>query len=166
MLLEGNCVAKRLANSQVTASNTSVESALRNLLYRGAEGTQIEIAKQLSELGVQATQSSISRALKRLRAVKVRSERGKVIWHLQQNPASTRLTGAAGELVVTVIANAHLIVVHTEPGAAARVAYYLDRVQPGGIIGTIAGDDTVFVAPPSGVKIERVLKEVRLSLRK
>lgn len=142
----------------------NVESALRKLLYRGAKGTQDDIAAELTRLGVEATQSSVSRALKRLRAVKTRARGGGVIWKLPQEPASEQASGSMRELVTSVQSNGTLIVVHTEPGAAARIAYFLDHVRPGGIIGTVAGDDTIFLAPPGGVRIELVVKAVKSSL--
>lgn len=145
-------------------SSMTIESALRNLLYRGARGTQFEIAEELSRLGVVATQSNVSRALKRLRAVKIRDATGKVTWQLPQDPAVSRSTTSSGELVIDIVSNGFLIVIHTLPGAAARVAYFLDRAKPGGILGTVAGDDTIFVAPPAGIKVERVMKDLRLSL--
>ena len=161
---ENAMISKPKSSSRPITSSMTIESALRNLLYRGAKGTQLEIADELSRLGVAATQSNVSRALKRLRAVKIRDAAGMIIWQLPQEPAVNRSSGAAGELVIDIVTNGWLIVIHTEPGSAARVAYYLDKTKPGGIIGTVAGDDTVFVAPPSGIKVERVLKDLRVSL--
>jgi transcriptional regulator of arginine metabolism len=144
----------------------SVLKELRKLLYRGAAGTQSEIGKQLAKQGVDVTQSTISRCLKQLRAVRVREPSGRLVYRLPQDAPSTLISGSVGELVDSVDSNDSLIVVHTKPGSAALVAYQLDRTRPGGIIGTIAGDDTIFVAPPSGPALGKVVRDVRRALGK
>lgn len=143
------------------SKNVTVERALRDLLYRGARGTQADIADELTRGGVSATQTSVSRALKRLRAEKLRDESGHIVWRLPQVPGSLATNSRPKNLVIGILSNDNLIVIHTEPGAAGQVAYLLDRRKPGGIIGTIAGDDTVFVAPRSGSNIKRVVEEIR-----
>jgi transcriptional regulator of arginine metabolism len=53
-----------------------------------------------------------------------------------------------------------LIVINTTPGSASLVARQLDQTRPEGILGTIAGDDTIFVAPVSSRKIEQTVEAI------
>ena len=75
-----------------------------------------------------------------------------------------RWCGALIDLVRDIQANQSLVVIHTSPGSASFVARHLDRTRPAGILGTIAGDDTIFVAPSSRRQIEATIREIRQSL--
>lgn len=138
----------------------SLLKELRNMLYRGALGTQFEIQEELRKHGIDVTQSTISRCLKRLRATRTRERSGKMVYRLPQEPTNSQNHHHIDEMVISVEFNDSLIVVHTQPGAAARVAYYLDLMKPAAILGTIAGDDTIFVAPPAATSVAKVAKAV------
>ena len=56
-----------------------------------------------------------------------------------------------------------MIVIHTSPGSASLVARHLDINRPGGILGTIAGDDTIFVAPGKDISIKQTIAAIRES---
>ena len=62
--------------------------------------------------------------------------------------------------------NGTLVVIHTAPGAAQVVASALDRAKPAEILGTIAGDDAIFVAPARGVAAAKLAKRVREIVRR
>jgi transcriptional regulator of arginine metabolism len=65
------------------------------------------------------------------------------------------------DLVRQIDDNGTLVVVHTTPGAAQVVAGVLDRAKVPEVLGTIAGDDAIFVAPARGVTTSRVIKKLR-----
>ena len=65
------------------------------------------------------------------------------------------------DLVRSVDDNGTLVVIHTAPGAAQIIASALDRAKPVEILGTIAGDDAIFVAPARGVAAQKLAKRVR-----
>lgn len=122
--------------------------ALRTLLRDGELSTQEELREKLEKLGFTVTQSTVSRDLRKVSAVKMQDTEGQTVYKLPMEfdpPAST----AINDLVVDIRTNGSLIVIHTAVGSASLVARHLDRLPPGILLGTIAGDDTIFVAPVS-----------------
>ena len=76
-------------------------------------------------------------------------------------PETRRALPLLPDLVRSVDDNGTLVVIHTAPGAAQVVASALDRARPPEILGTIAGDDAIFVAPARGVQAARLARRVR-----
>ena len=130
------------------ATNDQLErrKAIRELLEQGPVPTQQLLATELENRGFAATQSSVSRDLRELGAIK--TSRG---YELQELDApSGGEVEAVGEFVRSLqSAGPHLLVIRTAIGAAQRVALALDRVGWPEIVGNIGGDDTVFVATDS-----------------
>jgi transcriptional regulator of arginine metabolism len=100
-------------------------------------GRQETIAELLLSEGFQVTQSSISRDLIELGIVKVDGR--------YAIPSRPNNTGAIG-LVSLVPAGENLLVAKTESGMASAVCVRIDRAALGGIVGTVAGEDTIFIA--------------------
>lgn len=140
---------------------------LRELLRDGEAGTQDEIATQLRKRGFDVTQSTVSRSLRRIGAIKVLNEGGETVYRLPEEATAPPPTIQAGlgELIREITHNELLIVIHTSPGSASLIARHLDHVRPGAILGTLAGDDTIFVAPASARGIRGAVEEIRESLR-
>ena len=114
------------------------------LISTRAIRTQEELAEALAAEGWDVTQSSVSRDIAALRLAKVdgayrRTQGGPST----ADPDERRI--AEGVLTVEPAGDA-LIVVHTPPGEANRVGAALDRLAWAGMVGTLAGDDTIFVA--------------------
>jgi transcriptional regulator of arginine metabolism len=112
------------------------------LLRRGPVATQQDLADRLAELGVSATQTTLSRDLAAIGAVK--SPLGYAL------PGPT-LAGAAAapdttDVVVSAEIGGTLLVLRTPPAHAHPVAQRIDAMRDPDVLGTIAGDDTVFVA--------------------
>jgi len=86
---------------------------------------------------------------------------GGTVYELDEakGPASDALLGARA-LVMTVDESDAMVVVRTVPGGAPAVAAAIDRTRPPGVLGTIAGDDTIFIVPNRGVKPTRVKKDL------
>ena len=130
------------------ASNDQLgrRGAIRDLLSREPVPTQQVLVAELEKQGFVATQSSVSRDLRELGAIK--TSRG-----YELPPDSSASDGeleAVGEFVRGLRpAGPHIIVIRTAIGAAQRVALALDRVGWPEIVGNIGGDDTVFVATDS-----------------
>ena len=99
--------------------------------------TQQKLLHLLERAGVPATQSSVSRDLEELGIVKHRG-----FYRLPQAPDSASAAG----LLSLVSAGDCMLVARCEPGRASAVAVEIDRAQISEIAGTIAGDDTIFVA--------------------
>lgn len=146
-------------------SRTRIE-ILKELLEQGTASTQEEICENLKARKFAVTQSTVSRDLRRLGAIKVVTPTGKISYRLpsagldSQMTVASELSASLKGLLKDIQHNGSLIVIHTPPGSANLVAHYLDSVKPRGILGTIAGDDTIFVAPASEKEIQETMEEI------
>lgn len=122
--------------------------------------TQEELADALVADGWQVTQSSVSRDIASLRLVKVDGAYRKAPASSSRvrDPDEQRI--AEGVLTAEP-AGAAMVVVHTPPGEANRVGIALDRLAWPEIIGTIAGDDTIFLAVSNEAAQKRVLRRIK-----
>ncbi len=120
--------------------------ALARLLSEGGAGTQEELLVRLRKLGFPATQATLSRDLAHLGARRSTSPQGGVRYGL--GPEDRRDGVEAVRRVVSAVSsNGALVVVRTQPGSAPAVARAIDLAGFDDVLGTIAGDDTIFVAP-------------------
>jgi transcriptional regulator of arginine metabolism len=129
---------------------------IRELIESNEIATQEELCKLLAARAPAVTQATVSRDLAQLGARRTLRP-GSGTYYEVPADASTRLP----ELVRSIDDNGTLVVVHTSPGAAQVVASALDRARPAEILGTIAGDDAIFVAPARGVQAARLARRVR-----
>ncbi len=112
--------------------------------------TQEELAQELRNRGIPTTQATISRDIKELQLVKVPTA-GDVYRYarpqqqLESPRSQERLRRLFQDAVVNIDFSENIIVVRTLPGAAQGVASAIDQVGWREIIGTVAGDDTIFV---------------------
>ncbi len=123
---------------------------ITRLLESSAVGSQTELVELLAAEGVEATQTTVSRDLEELGAVKVRLPGGETAYALPELPShqlapEDHLRRVLGEWVVEADRSGNLIVLRTPPGSAHVVGSALDRSGLPGVIGTVAGDDTVLV---------------------
>jgi transcriptional regulator of arginine metabolism len=117
--------------------------------------TQEELLAALAAAGFRATQATLSRDLARLGARRVSRPEGGTCYELDGAAEGNGL-GALRGLVREIVANASLVVVRTHPGSAPAIARAIDLAQVPEVLGTIAGDDTIFVAPAGGLKPRRL----------
>jgi transcriptional regulator of arginine metabolism len=121
------------------------------LLAEHAVTSQPQLVELLSAEGVPATQATVSRDLEELGAVRVRlpGVDGQVyaIAELPKDQVAPvdHLRRVLGEWVVELAVSANLVLLRTPPGSAHVVASALDRTKLEGMLGTVAGDDTVLV---------------------
>ncbi len=113
--------------------------------------TQSELLEKLNAEGFSATQATVSRDIKELRLVKVPSSNG--AYKYASENVSEDESQSHSYLFSTAVTNidyAHaLVVIKTKVGMAQAVCAALDSTNRAGVIGTIAGDDTIFVATRS-----------------
>jgi transcriptional regulator of arginine metabolism len=143
----------------MTADRRKRHLKILELISTRAIRTQEELSEALAAEGWEVTQSSVSRDIAALRLVKVdgayrRPPRGVSA----ADPDERRI--AEGVLTVESAGEA-LIVLHTPPGEANRVAVALDRLAWADVVGTIAGDDTIFLAVKNTVAQRQVLRQVQ-----
>lgn len=140
--------------------------ALKKLLLEGKLSTQEELRERLEKQDFSVNQSTISRDLRRLGAVRATDALGRTVYRLPDVVEAAPAT-ALSEMVVEIATNGSLIVIRTAVGSAPLVARHLDRTRPKGILGTLAGDDTIFVAPSSTAprEIKKIVNALRNVLR-
>ncbi len=128
---------------------------IATLLERQPVASQARLVALLAEAGVQATQGTVSRDLEELGAVKIRVGGGETAYALPERAVTVapqdHLRRVLGEWAVAVAWSGTVVVVRTPPGSAHVVGSALDRSGFAGIIGTVAGDDTVLVVADEGV---------------
>jgi transcriptional regulator of arginine metabolism len=124
------------------------QRAIAELIRTKALGSQEELAERLSELGFSVTQATISRDLEQIGAMKIRRD-GQLSYALPddlRNGPSPRLAAVFRDWVRSVDTAANLVVIKTPPGSAHLVGVVLDQSDVAEIVGTICGDDTIFIA--------------------
>jgi len=144
----------------------SLDDALRALLMGRKASTQEEICAALEKQGYDINQSKASRLLRKIGAIKVINEQGQTVYSLAREPAPPLMNTPIRNLIIDIVSNETLVVITTSPGSASMVARVLDYYQiTTGILGTIAGDDTIFVAPKSIKDIHKLREEIKGLLR-
>jgi transcriptional regulator of arginine metabolism len=143
----------------MTADRRKRHLKILEIISTRAVHTQEELAEALAAEGWEVTQPSVSRDITALRLVKAdgayrRAPRASAT----QDPDERRI--AEGVLTCEPAGDA-LLVLHTPPGEANRVAVALDRLAWPDIVGTIAGDDTIFLAVKDTAGQRRALRQIR-----
>ncbi len=115
---------------------------------------QAALVDLLAAEGVSATQATVSRDLEDLGAIKVRMPGGDTAYAIpalpkQQQAPEDHLRRVFGDWVVEVTHSDNIVVIRTPPGSAHVVASALDRSGLRGVLGTVAGDDTIFIVVAS-----------------
>ena len=130
--------------------------ALLRILRAGAASSQKEIVRALRAAGHDVTQATVSRDLREVGAAKVRSAEGFVYRLSDDVPHSwngdlvaRNLDRSLAEFALDIRQAHSLVIVTTAPGHASAVARAIDLAAPEPVMGTVAGDDTIFVATES-----------------
>lgn len=134
------------------------------LREKGASSAQ-DIAVWLADAGFDASQATVARDLEQIGAVKVKRE-GRIGYALPEklgsrDQATERLRRIFAEWAQAVETSGNLIVVRTPPGSAHLVALAVDQAKFPEVVGTIAGDDAVFVAVRSDLPPEPLALRLR-----
>lgn len=111
--------------------------------------TQEELLDYLLEKGIDITQATISRDIKELRLIKVLTGNGKYKYTTVNNQSEgvdERLSKIFRSSVLNVYKAENIIVIKTLPGAANICASALDNFKIEGVMGTVSGDNTIFIA--------------------
>lgn len=133
-----------------TLAKPQRQHRIAKLLEQHAVTSQSQVVDLLAAQGVVATQATVSRDLDDLGAIKVRVPGGETVYAIPELPVEQRapdehLRRVFADWVVEVAHSANLVVLRTPPGSAHVVGSALDRAGAPGVIGTVAGDDTILV---------------------
>lgn len=139
----------------------SLSEAFKSLLREEKFSSQSEIVTALQEMGfTHINQSKVSRMLSKFGAVRTRNPKMEMVYQLPELSVPTT-SSPLKNLVIDIDHNDVLIVIHTSPGAAQLIARLLDSIgKAEGILGTIAGDDTIFVMPTRDTAIYQLIDNI------
>ena len=131
------------------------QQAITRLIGQRAVGNQPQLLDLLAGEGITATQATVSRDLDELGVIKVRVPGGQTAYALPALETDRlvpldQLRRVLGEWVGDVAVSANLVIVRTPPGCAHVVASALDRSGLDGLLGTVAGDDTLLCVATEG----------------
>jgi transcriptional regulator of arginine metabolism len=144
-------VAQSLPGVSRRVSKVRRRHVIAQLLTDHAVTSQEQLSELLSAEGIEATQTTVSRDLEDIGAVKVRVPgMERTVYALAELPKDNvvpteHLRRVLGEWLVDVASSGNLVVLRTPPGSAHVVASALDRTSFEGVLGTVAGDDTIIV---------------------
>ncbi len=126
--------------------------------------TQEELLSELAKAGFPSTQGTVSRDLRQLRIGKGINEAGHLIYMLPEQRRYQRVSDTHMTVqqmnrlgAVAVKFSQNIAVIQTPPGHASHVAYDIDKANIPDILGTIAGDDTIFIVLAEGADRPTVL---------
>ncbi|MBQ9678609.1 MAG: arginine repressor [Prevotella sp.] len=132
--------------------------ALRMIISSQELGSQEELLTALKNEGFQLTQATLSRDLKQLKVAKAASMRGNYVYVLPNETMYKRVSTpqSAKEMMqvpgfVSINFSGNMGVIKTRPGYASSIAYNIDNNHIESILGTIAGDDTIFIVIKQGI---------------
>ena len=136
--------------------------AFKALLREERFGSQAEIVTALNEIGFEnINQSKVSRMLSRFGAVRTRNAKMEMVYCLPVELGIPTINSPLKNLVLDVDHNGIILVIHTTPGAAQLIARMLDSLgKAEGILGTIAGDDTILITPTAESDIDELYDSV------
>jgi transcriptional regulator of arginine metabolism len=140
------------------------QGVILRLVQERELATQSEVADALRAEGYEAVQTTVSRDIAQLGLVKVRDEDGRLVY---AHPGAgdldrlSELTAALRRFVLALVPTGNLLVVTTPPGHANAVARVLDAATLGDVAGTVAGDDTIFIAAREGVTGADLAEQLR-----
>lgn len=121
------------------------------------------LIKELETHGFKVTQSTISRDIKHLRLIKQTGENGKTFYTIQgleENNISKKFHQIFADSVISVDYAINMVVIKSYTGMAMAACAALDKMQLSGMLGTIAGDDTIFIVMRSEEHAKNISKEI------
>ena len=149
--------------------------ALRLIISSQQLGSQDELLNALQKEGFKLTQATLSRDLKQLKVAKAASMSGNYVYVLPNETMYKRVStpNSIREMLkvpgfISINFSGNMGVIKTRPGYASSIAWNIDNSDIPEIIGTIAGDDTIFIVIKEGVRhqdVSEALSEVVPSMR-
>lgn len=140
---------------------------LKMLISSNDLGSQEEVLNALAREGFKVTQATLSRDLKQLKVAKAASMNGKYVYVLPNETMYRRVSSPclASEMMrmpgfLSINFSGNIGVIRTRPGYASSIAYNIDNGHIEDILGTIAGDDTIFIVVKEGVSQQQLVSKL------
>lgn len=137
-------------------------TAFKAILKLEKFGSQSEIVDALKAQGFsKINQSKVSRMLTKFGAVRVRNAKMDMVYCLPPELGVPTASSSLKELITDVDYNDAMVVIRTVPGAASLIARLLDSLgKAEGMLGIVAGDDTIFVTPTREITTEQLTQKI------
>ena len=139
--------------------------ALRLIISSQQLGSQDELLNALQKEGFKLTQATLSRDLKQLKVAKAASMSGNYVYVLPNETMYKRVStpNSVREMMkvpgfVSINFSGNMGIIKTRPGYASSIAWNIDNSDIPEILGTIAGDDTIFIVVKEGVRSQQVIE--------
>lgn len=142
----------------------SRHAKILEIIERNEIDTQEELAEELKKSGFNVTQATVSRDIKELRLIKVLTESGKYKYAaLREHDTmlSDRLVKIFSESVLSIDYAGNIVVLKTFSGAAGGACEAIDVFDLPEIVGTLAGDDTIFILVRTADQAEHVIEKFK-----
>ena len=157
---------------EINATRAGRQARIVATLSSNSVRSQTELAALLAAEGIEVTQATLSRDLEELGAVKLRAADGVGVYVVPEDGSpvrgvsggTERLSRLLGDLLTSTDASGNLAVLRTPPGAAQYLASAFDRAALPYVVGTIAGDDTLFVVarePMTGADLATAIENLQ-----
>ena len=145
-----------------TTKQDALIKAFKDILKTESFGSQGDIVDGLKQQHFDnISQSKVSRMLSKFGAVRTRNARGDMVYCLPPELGMPTAKSPLRQLVLDIVHNNVMVIIRTSPGAAQLIARLLDSLSArDGVLGTIAGDDTIFIAPSDVNQIEEIRSRV------
>ena len=145
------------------------QMAILSIIEKDSIETQEELAAKLRDLGIVVTQATVSRDIKELRLLKVLTPDGSYKYATvdkAEHGVSERLVRMFIDSVLSISHAENLIVIRTLPGSANAAGEAIDSMRWPEVLGTISGDNTIFVAVRSAAEAPAVVEKFQEILKR
>ncbi len=148
---------------------TARQRKIKEIIQNQQISTQEELSQALCRAGFNVTQATVSRDIKELRLIKIARKNNLYVYGLPKEQEiiynEDRLRLMMREFVLDVDYSENLIVIKTYPGNAHGVASLIDGSKWSGIIGTLAGDDTILLVVKPKEKVKKIMQKLKIFLK-
>lgn len=147
------------------SSKTQRQQTISRIITSSDVTSQPQLLSMLKKSGIIATQATVSRDLEELGATKIRTGSGETIYAIpnfepDRFSPPDQLKRVLTEWVADVQVSEPMVVVRTPPGCAHVVASALDRSRLHGLVGTVAGDDTMFCLASANYSAKNLARDI------
>lgn len=133
--------------------------AIKQIISQQIVSSQDDLCVELEKTGIEITQATLSRDLKEMGIYRVNTPTG-LRYIIPTQSDGQQLRSLVSYEVENIQSNEAMVVVKTLPGRAQGVAEIIDSLKNPDILGTLAGDNTVFIAPVSVIRIYAIVEAI------
>ena len=144
------------------------QMAILDLIEKEEISTQEELTEKLKKMGFKVTQATISRDIKELKLIKVHSDKkGNKYSHVSSEisksntKSSAKLYTIISEAVLSIDYANNIVIIRTIQGMAQGVAFAIDNLHQEGVMGTIAGDDTIMLVTKTEENAKKLVAKIK-----